>query len=96
MCCLFTSLVLLGPRFVGAIWWIARPVYWQTVFSSWIWPLLGLIFLPWTTLMFALIAPHGIYGFEWLWIALAVFADLATYGGSAYGNRDRLPGYRTA
>ena len=96
MCCLFTTLVLLGPRVVGALWWLFRPGYWQTVFGTWIWPLLGLIFLPWTTLMFAILAPRGIYGFEWLWIVLAVVADLATYGGGAYGNRNRIPGYRTA
>jgi hypothetical protein len=31
-------------------------------------------------------------GIEWLFIAMAVFADIASYAGSAYGNRDRIPG----
>jgi hypothetical protein len=94
MCCIFASLLLIGPRFVGAIWWIVRPSLWSITFNgSWLLPLLGLIFLPWTTLMYVLVSPGGITGFEWVWIALAVFADIASYGGSAYGNRDRIPGY---
>jgi hypothetical protein len=93
MCCIFASLLLLGPRFVGLIWWIARPALWQSAFSTWIWPVLGLVFLPWTTLMYMLIFPGGITGFEWVLIVFSVIADLASYGGSAYGNRDRIPGY---
>ncbi len=93
MCCAFAVLVLLGPRVLGAIWWIARPAYWQAIFGTWLWPLLGLIFLPWTTLMYLLVAPGGIVGFEWVWLGLAVVADIASYSGSAYGNRDRIPGY---
>jgi hypothetical protein len=93
MCCIFATLLLLGPRITGIIWWIARPTYWSTAFSSWIWPLLGLLFLPWTTLMYLLVFPGGISGFEWFLIGLSVFADIVSYGGSAYGNRDRIPGY---
>jgi hypothetical protein len=92
MCCIFASLVLLGPRIVGALWWLFRPVLWQSAFSHWIWPLLGLIFLPWTTLMWVLVYTGGVTGIEWLFIAMAVFADIASYAGSAYGNRDRIPG----
>jgi hypothetical protein len=94
MCCLLASLLLIGPRFVGAIWWLVQPARWSVAFSgSWLWPLLGLIFLPWTTIMYVLVAPGGIVGFEWVWIGLAVLADVASYSGSAYGNRDRIPGY---
>jgi preprotein translocase subunit SecY len=94
MCCIFASLLLLGPRVVGLFWWILRPAYWQLAFSHWIWPVLGLIFLPWTTLMYLLVFAGGITGFDWLWIGLAVVADIASYGGSAYGNRDYIPGYQ--
>jgi hypothetical protein len=80
----------------GAIWWIARPVYWQSIFNSWIWPLLGLIFLPWTTLMYLVVAPMGVFGFDWVWLTLAVVADVGSYGGGAYGNRNRFPGYKPA
>ena len=93
MCCVFTMLLVLGPRFAGLIWWLARPVLWQTAFTTWIWPALGLVFLPWTTLMYMLVFANGITGFEWVFMGLAVLADIASYGGGAYGNRDRIPGY---
>ncbi len=95
MCCLFTTLLLLGPRFVNIIWWIAQPTRWVgstnlSAFTSWIWPALGIVFLPWTTLMYVLLAPAGISGLTWIWIGLAVVADIASYTGGAYGNRKRL------
>ena len=94
MCCVFTILVLLGPRFAGAIWWLVQPARWNLVFQNWLWPLLGIIFLPWTTLMYVIVAPGGINGlWEWLFIGLAVIADIASYTGGGYGNRKRIPGY---
>ena len=92
MCCFFTTLVLLGPRAAILIWWLINPVRWQATFSSFIWPLLGFIFVPWTTLMYVLVAPGGVIGFDWVWIALAVVADIGMYAGGGYGNRDRIPG----
>ncbi len=99
MCCAFLSLVLLGPRFFGALWWLLQPLRWQTAFNSWpggnlwfIWPILGIIFLPWATLMFVIVAPGGIGGFDWVWLGLAVAADIFTYVGGA--GRKRLPGYQ--
>jgi hypothetical protein len=92
MCCFFTTLLLLGPRAAILIWWLVQPVRWQATFSSFIWPLLGFIFVPWTTLMYVLVAPGGVLGFDWVWVALAVLADIGMYAGGAYGNRDRIPG----
>ena len=92
MCCVFTTLVLLGPRFGGAIWWLLNPARWSLAFNgSWIWPLLGLIFLPWTTLMYMMVFQLGITGLDWLWIGLGVVADIAWYSGAAA--RKRVPGY---
>ena len=54
--------------------------------------MLGLIFLPWTTIMFVLVAPAGIVGWDWLWLGLAVFADIAWYTGGA--GRKRIPNYQ--
>jgi hypothetical protein len=92
MCCFFTALVLLGPRFAVLIWWLIRPAYFNAVFNTWIWPLLGLIFLPWTLLMYLIVGGGGIIGFDWVWLGLALIADIASYTGVAYGNRDRIPG----
>jgi hypothetical protein len=94
MCCFFTILVFLGPRFAGIIWWIAAPARWVGAvgaFNSAIWPILGIIFLPWATLMYVLVAPGGVTGFDWVWLILAIIGDVAMYSGGGYGNRDRIP-----
>ena len=58
MCCLFSTLFLLGPRAAIIIWWIAQPVRWDAAFSSWLWPVIGFFIAPWTTLMWAGVAPR--------------------------------------
>jgi hypothetical protein len=93
MCCFFLTLLFLGPRFAFLIYWLLRPAYFQLVFNTWIWPLLGLIFLPWTTLMWVIVyGSNGIVGFDWLWVGLALVADIATYTSGAY-KRKTIPGY---
>ena len=95
MCCAFMTLLLLGPRFFGALWWLFQPLRWEAAFGAgnlwWIWPVLGLVFLPWTTIMFIILAPFGLVGWDWLWLGLMVVADIASYAGG-YG-RQRIPGY---
>ena len=91
--CLFLSLLLFGPRVVIIFWWIAEPLRWSAAFDTVILPLLGFLFLPWTTLMYVLVSPGGVEGIDLLWIGLAVAADLASYAGGAIGGRGRVPGY---
>ncbi len=91
MCCAFTTLVLLGPRALIVLWWLVDPSRWAHAFSSALWPVLGFLFLPWTTLMWVLVwTPAGISGFDWVWIGLAFVCDLVSYSGGAYGNRERI------
>ena len=93
MCCFFTVLVFLGPRFAGLVWWLIQPARWNLVFGSIIWPILGIIFLPWTTLMYVAVAPGGINGIlEWGFLILAIIIDIGAYAGGGFGNRDRVPG----
>ena len=93
MCCFFTTLVLLGPRIAILIWWLFRPVLFNAMFATWIWPLLGLIFLPWTLLMYLFVGAGGIVGFDWFFLIIGLIADIGSYAGGGYGNRDRIPGY---
>jgi hypothetical protein len=93
MCCFFTTLVLLGPRVAVMIWWLMRPGYFMLVFGSFIIPLLGLFFLPWTTLMYLILGGTPIFGLDFLWLGLAILADIGMYAGGGYANRDRIPGY---
>ena len=92
MCCFFASMLFFGPRLAFLVYWLL-PIGRLRIFAAfntWIWPLLGLIFLPWTTLMYVIVFP--VIGLDWLWIGLAVVADIASYGGGAY-NRRQVPGY---
>lgn len=90
MCCFFAILILLGPRLALIIWWLTKPLYFQTIFNNWILPLIGIIFLPWTTLMYLVVAPGGLTAFDWFLLIFAFIADIGSYSGSFYGNRDRL------
>ena len=93
--CLVAILLLFSARLADVIWWIIEPGRWDRAFNgSWVWPVLGIIFLPWTTLMWVIVAPTGNpVGIDFLWLALAFLGDIVSYSGSGYGNRDRVPGY---
>lgn len=97
MGCLLALMSAFAPRLVFLIIWIARPSYIDAVFDTFILPLLGLIFLPFATLMWVLLdaPPVGVHGFDWVWIGLAVLLDLSHYA-TAYSQRGQVPGRTTA
>lgn len=92
--CLFALVALMFPRIAFGILWIARPAAIDATFDTFILPLLGIIFFPFTTLLYVLLwtAGPGISGWDVLWLAGAVFLDLGHYGATAYANRDKIPG----
>ena len=47
--------------------------------------MLGLIFLPFTTLMYVLlwVPGQGVTGTDWWWVALAALLDIGHWGASA-------------
>jgi hypothetical protein len=92
VCCLVTTLLFLGPRAGIAIWWFLQPVRWSTTFDNFLWPVLGFLFLPWTTLGYVAVAPGGVIGGDWLLLALALVIDVAGYAGG-YGSRSRVTQY---
>ena len=61
--------------------WIAQPGRWDAAFSSALWPILGFIIAPWTTMMYVGVAPGGVT-LDWLWIGLAVAVDIASLAGA--------------
>ena len=93
MCCLVAALFALGPRAAILVWWLLQPVRWNTTFDTFLWPFLGFVFAPWTTLMYVAVAPAGINGFDFVWLAFGVAFDLAGWFGGAFSGRDRVPGY---
>jgi len=90
MCCLFSTLVFIGPRAAVLVWWILQPARWEAAFSSFWWAFLGFLFAPWTTLMWVAVAPGGITGFDYVIVGLGIFADIASYSASAYERRQAM------
>jgi hypothetical protein len=80
MCCFVGALAFLGPRFVLAAWWVFGNDV-ELAFDSWIWPLLGLILLPWTTLAYVIASLNGgVNGnLDILLIVIGVALDVLTY-----------------
>ena len=85
--CFFLVTVFLGPRAAIVFWWLIAPGRWDSAFDTFILPVLGFIFLPWTTLTFVAVAPNGVVsGDDWVWLGLGFFLDLLTSG---FGYRSR-------
>ena len=91
MPCLLLLLILIFPRVV-LVWMYITSTYLQRAYHELIIPLLGFIFLPLTTLVYAwLVNTHSpIEGINLLYIIVAVIIDLGGLGGGDYHRRRRL------
>ena len=95
MGCLFALFAAVAPRVVLFIVWVARPKMVDAAFDTWIWPLLGIIFFPFATLIYVILwTSGGLSSADWAWVALAALVDL-THWGSGYSQRRQAPGYPT-
>jgi hypothetical protein len=93
MGCLFAVFAGLFPRLAVLLIWLARPARFSDAFDGFLlWPVLGVIFLPFTTLTYVFVWSPGVglAGLDWFWLALAVALDVSSGGGTGYANRDRL------
>jgi hypothetical protein len=98
MGCLFAIFASLFPRIGVLLLWLARPNLFEAAFGgNWWLPVLGILLLPFTTLIYALLWSPGVglAGFDWLWLILALLLDLSSFGSTGYANRDRYYGRRT-
>ena len=90
MACLFALLGGLFPRFALIIVWIARPKMVDAAFDTWIWPLLGLLFLPFATLIYVVLwQAGGLSGWDWFWVFLARSSRPRPLGRLRYANHGR-------
>jgi hypothetical protein len=83
MACLFGIVAGFFPRVALFIVWITTDLV-DRAFGPWILPLLGLLFLPFTTLIYVLAYSPVIHlgNGRWLWVALAFAFELAGYAGT--------------
>jgi hypothetical protein len=82
--CLLAILTGFFPRLGLLIVWIFTNEVDQA-YDTFILPLLGLIFLPLTTLVYALFYSPigGVDGIEWFWVVLAFLLDIGALGAGA-------------
>jgi hypothetical protein len=81
MPCLVAVVALMAPRV--ALFFIWLLTNWFSVFQTWYGPLLGFLFMPYTTLAYMAAMHHG--GITGGWLALviiAAFVDAGHWGGS--------------
>jgi hypothetical protein len=74
MPCLFALLALAAPRLVAVVLWFATN-WFRGIFSSVLWPVLGLIFLP-TTLLWYTAVQHWFGGNWTLWPVVGLVVAL--------------------
>src|SRR5688500_6994995 len=95
MGCLVALMAGFFPRIALFILWVARPARVDAAFDGFIIPLLGLVFLPFATLIYVLLYTPGIglTGWDWFWVALAAVLDVGHWGAAA-SQRNEIPGRR--
>lgn len=88
--CLAALLSLISPRLALVVLWIFTSLVGRP-FDTFLVPLLGLLFLPWTTLIYVLVFTPGVEltGFEWLLVIFGFILDVSTYGGGGLSRRRR-------
>ena len=90
MPCIAVLLALLFPRILIVILYFATD-WFEGVFDTLLWPVLGLIFMPLTTLWYSVVVNQ--YGGQWtgltiIGMVIAVLVDLGSTG-SGYKHRKR-------
>ena len=97
MGCLLAGFAGFFPRLALFMFWILRPAKVDAAFDTWILPLLGIIFLPVATLMYAVLYTPGVglTGWEWFWVVIAGVLDVSHWAvgatqRDAYGSRDKV------
>lgn len=91
-------LVAFFSRLALLVVWLTTPLVGRAFHGGWLLPLLGILLLPLTTLVYVLVYAlgNGVTGWAWLWVVLALFLDLASHGSGVRANRHRIPGYQAS
>jgi hypothetical protein len=86
MPCLLLFVILLFPRVALVLMWLFSTYLQRAYHGAVLIPLLGFLFLPLTTIVYAWEMNSGlpIAGINLLWLLLAVIFDLGGIGGGAH------------
>lgn len=92
MCCILAVLLLIGPRAAFITTWMFTDRVGRAFAGEFLLPLLGVIFLPFTSLFYVLTwQPGGLQGvLAWALVVLGFIIDVGSYTGSVWSNRNRL------
>jgi len=81
--CLIVLLAMIGPRVALLFTWIFTEFV-DRAYDGFLLPALGFVFLPWTTLAYALVYDgQNVSAIGWVFVGFAVLADLSSHAGSA-------------
>jgi hypothetical protein len=86
--CLFVVFASAFPRLGLLIMWLFTDWIAVVFGGNWLWPLLGFVFLPFTTLIYVFVSlpPGGVTFGGWLLVGLVVVVDV-THWGQIIANR---------
>lgn len=84
MCCILVALAFFGPRLTLFLLWLFTD-YLGRAFDSFVLPFLGFLFLPWTTLAYAVAqnAFGGMHDLGLVLVIVGVIADIGVFGGGS-------------
>ena len=84
MCCVLVAVAFVGPRFALALLFLFSE-YLTRAYDTFLVPFLGFLFLPWTTLAYAVAQNSfgGLHDIGLLLVILGVLADIGAFGGGA-------------
>ena len=87
MGCLIVLMALIGPRIALIFTWLFTNLV-DRAFNGIAVPLIGLIFLPWTTFLYVLVynPVEGVSFLGWIVVVLGLLTDLGSY---RYGAKSR-------
>jgi hypothetical protein len=88
MQCLLGCAALFAPRLVLVVVWLFSD-FLGRAYQGWVWPLLGFLFLPLTTLTYAwaMNAQGSVSGVYLVAVVVAVLVDLGLVGGGSEAGR---------
>jgi hypothetical protein len=85
VCCILVLLALVGPRFVLFVLWLLTE-YLNRAFDNFLLPFLGFLFLPWTTLAYAIAQNElggALSGIGLVVLVIGFLIDVGVLGGGA-------------